>query len=164
MVSEHRILDSQCASPAADNSIAIMSEQTSWDAVPHAVVSKILWSDDLQLMDRLRCQKVCHSWKSLLRERPSALELADLSTDLCVKFCYSRTGRQHIAQHLDKDPPAILVFTASSLVDPVASSNFRDVFSACCRWLTVQAPLIRKIQLANANDMWALVRQMVWGL
>ena len=140
-----------------------MSERASWGAVPHAVVSKVLWSDDLGLLDRLRCQKVCQTWKSLLGEPPSALERSDLSTDLCIEFDQSTTGRQHISLHLEEDPAAIRVLTHE---DPVAWPQGRvPGFHACCQWLTLHAPLIRKIQLSKAIMCSpVLVRQLVQAL
>lgn len=116
----------------------------------------------------------CNSWIGYVAKKyvkhgkafyAKATELTDLSTDLCVEFSYNRTGRVHVELHLDEDPPAILVSTASPYEQPIAWSKFRMVFSACCRWLTLQAPLIRKLQLSNANKCAsALVRQMVLAL
>lgn len=162
MVSEHRCRLTVQAHLQKISPI-VMSERASWGAVPRAVVSKVLWSDDLGLLDRLRCQKVCQTWKSLLGEPPSAFERTDLSTDLCVEFYQSTTGRQHISLHLKEDPPAIRVLTQEA---PFAWPQGRvPGFSACCQWLMLQAPLIRKMQLSNA-DMCspALVRQMVLAL
>ena len=141
-----------------------MSEQADWGAVPHAVVSKILWSDDLHFLDRLRCQEVCQAWKSLLRERPGALPCTDLSTELCIEFYRTDQGR-HIALRLDEDPPAIYVVQPiSPWSDPVAMSTFEYNLSTCCRWLKLQARLIRKIQLAGNARTWSLVREIVRSL
>ena len=140
-----------------------MSQQADWGAVPHAVVSKILWSDGLHFLDRLQCQEVCQAWKSLLRERPGTLEYTDLSTELCIRFSLTpRSKDRHIALRLDEDPPAIDVVQTSTpwsfgLADPAAVSTFQDNVSTCCRWLTLQARLIRKIQLIGNAPARSLV-------
>lgn len=76
MVSEHWFP----AKRRCRKSLIVMSEQADWGAAPDTIVSKILWLDDLQTLDRLRCQNVCQTWKSLLHERPSAFERGDWST------------------------------------------------------------------------------------
>ena len=148
-------------------SLIVMSEQADWCAVPHAVVSKILWSDDLHFLDRLRCQEVCQAWKSLLRERPGALPYTDLFPELCIEFCRSHKG-QHIALRLDEDPPVIEVMYVVPFnpwsAAPADKSTLEHTVSTCCRWMTLQARLIRKIQLAGNAPTWSLMREMVRSL
>ena len=105
-------------------STIVMTKQASWGALPDAVVSEILWCVDLHFLDRWRCQQVCQTWKSLLRERPSGLERIGLSTELCINFS-STTRRQSIALQLAENPSAIHVVTARGDVDHAASSTFR---------------------------------------
>lgn len=146
------------------HSLAVMSEQADWGAVPHAVVSTILWSNDLHFVDKLRCQEVCQAWKSLLRKRPGALAHSNLPTEFCIRFCRTNNS-QHRAVRLDADPPAIHV---NSQVEPAAHSTFEDTVSACCRWLKLQARLFRKIQLcgyiAIYSHTWSGVRRMISAL
>lgn len=109
-----------------------------------------MWSEGLQIFDRMQCRNVCRSWKSLLQVRPSCQERSELSHDLCVKFVKPGTEQQHTALCLDQDPPTIVI--------PAHPS--RDSFSACCRWLLRQAPLIRKVQLRGKDDT-CYVREVV---
>lgn len=148
----------------------VMSEQADWGAAPHTVVSKILWSHDLQTLDRLRCQNVCQTWKSLLHERPSALERGDWSTNghLFIRIDRSSTERQHVILQLEDDPlgrPAILVTATSDLVvvDHL-QFTFKDGFAGCCRWLTLQAHLFWRIQLCGDADTWSLMREVIRAL
>ena len=95
--------------PGSDcrNSLA-MVECPDWGVLPDAIVSKFLWSDHLRLLDKLRCQEVCKTWKRLLSECPSELERTDLSHELCINFNdRTNTMHQHIAIRLEQEPPTI---------------------------------------------------------
>lgn len=137
-----------------------MSKQADLGAVPHAVVSTILWSNDLHFGDRLRCREVCQAWKSLLRERPGAFVHCDLSTELCINFCCTPKSR-YIIGRLNEDTPDIYLIHAESQIDLAAQSTFEDNVSACYRWLKVQARLFRKIELCGYAHTWSLVREMI---
>ena len=147
-----------------------MSEQADWGAAPHTIASKILWSDELQTLDRLRCQNVCQTWKSLLHERPSALERGNWSATghLFVKIDRPSTERQQVIFQLADDPlvrPAIFVVTTTSdLVVDHLQSMCKDGFSGCCRWLTLQAHLFWRIQLCGDADTWSLMREVIRAL
>ena len=98
---------------------------------------------------------------------PGALPYTDLSTELCIQFCRTDKGR-HVALRLDEDPPVIDVmymvpFNPWSAA-PADESALEYNVSTCCRWLTLQARLIRKIQLAGNAPTWSLMREMVRSL
>lgn len=136
-----------------------MGAQADWGAVPRAVVGKVLWSDHLQLLHRLRCQEVCQTWKSLLRERPSAVEHSILSTQLRIIVCCSSTRRQEVVLNLDSKPAAMLVVAAPS--HQVALIPFHDTFPECYQWLTLQARLLCGVKLSGVADTWWLMRDIV---
>lgn len=126
-----------------------MLGQNGWGAAPNALVCAILWSDQLDFRGRFYCQQVCKLWNNLLHERPSGLLLPNLPHDLCVIFTQSGTEsrieqQQQVAVQLE-NPPAILMVPD----DRPASLMSRISFSACCYWLMVQAPLIRKVQVSG---------------
>ena len=56
----------------------VITKQASWGALPDAVVSEILWSDDLHIWDRRRCQQVCQNGKAFY---------ANARADLSVLGC-----------------------------------------------------------------------------
>lgn len=127
-----------------------MINQSAWGKGAHDAVRKTMWSEDLQFIDRMQCRQVCRTWKSQSQERPSGPRRTDLGRDLCIKFVEPGIEQQHTALWLDQDPPTIVI--------PAYPS--RDSFSACCRWLLRQAPLIRKVQLSGKNDT-CYVREVV---
>lgn len=79
-----------------------MIKQSAWGTGAEVVVSKIIWSEDLQFVDRLRCRKVCKTWETLLQDRPSSLERGGSSHELCISFNKPVDKQQHTALQLDE--------------------------------------------------------------
>ena len=117
-----------------------MISKANWDSLPHDIISKILWSDHLQLHDKLRCQQVSKRWRGLLGQVPSTPEHGSLAEELALHFVFSDRSSEtkHTALRI-YDGPRILV--ASDHANPSASHH------ACCKWLTLKADLIPKIHL-----------------
>ena len=86
-----------------------MGERPGWRLLPDAVAGKILWSDQLRLLDRLRCQEVCTAWKTLLSECPSEVRRTGLSHELCIVFVKANIVQKHITVQLEQESPTISV-------------------------------------------------------
>lgn len=121
-----------------------MVESAGWNVLPNALLGKILWSDHLRILDRLRCQVVCKTWKTLLSEPSSELDRTGPSHELCINFVRTATMQHHIALQLEQDPPTILVKLEQWATHTSSESCF-----ACCRWLTLNAHLFKKVQLSG---------------
>ena len=65
-----------------------MTTRADWDTLPYDVASKILWSDRLQLHDKLRCQQVSKRWKNLMDQVLSKPEHGILAEELLVEFVH----------------------------------------------------------------------------
>ena len=125
-----------------------MHTHTAWDMLPPGVVSKILWSEVLQLSDRLRCQEVCTAWRKLLEQAPSTSMKTATMCDLVVEL--RRWHRQQsTALWCNGTPPRLIVWG----IDGVS----RDSYSACRHWLTLKTPLLQRIQLVGKDPQaWQL--------
>lgn len=121
-----------------------MHDQVTWQLIPSGVVSKILWSEDLQLSDKLRCQSVCKTWRWSLQEVPSD-SLPNSSTyDLAVELLKGWAARSP-TQWRNETPPRLMLWTR----DTATTTSFSNLFPACHRWLTLKAPLLRRIHLTG---------------
>ena len=121
-----------------------MVEPAGWSRLPDAPLGKILWSDQLRLLDRLRCQEVCSMWKTLLSNHPGELERTDVSHELCIHFVKTATKQQKIALQFEQESPTILV-----KLEHWASSTSSESCFTCCRWLTLHAHVFKKVQLSG---------------
>ena len=125
-----------------------MSHQAGWDVLPDAVISRVLWSRDLHLVDRLRCREVCKTWERLLQERPCGLQRKGLSHDLCIEFSGPYTVPLFPYDHLPTivlGPLGVLSDCLNGASDDAAPS----VEEWCFRWLMPRAHLIRRVGLSG---------------
>lgn len=137
-----------------------MDNQACFSAMPKALVSKVLWSRDLHLLDRLRCQEVCKTWQSILQEGMSGVEKSSLSPELCVKFVDSGNDQHHIAPQLDHNPPTILVVAQHE----AASCTSKSFFTAWCQCVLRKASLVRTIELTGQDIVPWQLREVVKAL
>lgn len=135
------------------NSLSVMEGQSRFSAWQGAVVACA------PFLDRLWCQEVCKTWRSLLQAQPSELERISLLSHELLMNVGSLTEQQHIMSR-EKDPPTILLVPELA----AASSKSRDCFSACCRWLMQEASLTRKLKLGGVDMAPWQIQEVVCAL
>ena len=129
--------------------ICSMNEQ-----LPSEVIGQILWSDHLGLLDKLRCQEVCKSWRHLLQSVTG--DHGRLAEELLITIANTEslyfpvTRRRRTALRLKAGKPYIHVAYTTE-ADP------SPAYAACWQWLSLNAKAFSKIVLTGVHPQsWQL--------
>ena len=128
-----------------------MHQPVNIGVLPFETMRQILWSNHLDLFDKLRCQEVCKPWRRLLQAVPSGPQRATLTEELAVKIATAHGDSQnHAALRLEAGIPTIHL-DSTTPADPSPS------YTACWQWLSLKAGFFAKIKLTGQHPQaWQL--------
>ena len=118
-----------------------MDKLADWEVLPPNVISRVLWSEHLQLLDQLRCLEVCKNWNDVLRNNSGGRNrVHELSVQ--TEFLTGRPSLQRTALFPNEQPPAIFIDPTDLQAAP------SDSYNACLQWLDLRSNLFGKVQLS----------------